>query len=443
MDYGTDASGAVTSLVSSALPTYFDYDKSIRYLSRDIFTLSQWEKLIYEALSCGPVLYKGRSAAGGHAFVCDGYAGDGYFHINWGWGGMSDANFLLDILDPDNQGIGGSDMDFNQQQGAIVNIKPNEGGEPFKPMLWAANGLQFSLADESPDYRLDIKGFISNEGPFIIPDGTYMSMTFQQLYDESYRRATLGVAGLKVGWGYSGVNLYVQDFLPDGTFIVSCEMTQDKQEWYPIMIKHDTEKFALLDVKTVDGVKTVTLYTAKIQLPECQAEYPSDITISNVDVSMTANLTSTSEFDADHNVRLEIINGSELYAYGEEKSVHLSGGDSAELAYTTTTLTAAQAPAEPGVETLDETGSDLQPGTYKMRLSISNNDGHYVPLTPAVEVSLLNGTVGVDAPEMENGASEVWYDMQGRMVSAENGAILAPGVYVKRTGNKSQKIVIR
>ena len=35
---------------------------------------------------------------GGHAFVCDGYDGKGYYHINWGWGGDSDAYFLLLVL---------------------------------------------------------------------------------------------------------------------------------------------------------------------------------------------------------------------------------------------------------------------------------------------------------------------------------------------------------
>ena len=43
--------------------------------------------------------YDGASNTGGHAFVCDGYS-EGYFHFNWGWGGMSDGYFLLTALDP-------------------------------------------------------------------------------------------------------------------------------------------------------------------------------------------------------------------------------------------------------------------------------------------------------------------------------------------------------
>ena len=41
-----------------------------------------------------------RSSSVGHEFVCDGYDGNGYFHFNWGWGGMSDGYFLLDALNP-------------------------------------------------------------------------------------------------------------------------------------------------------------------------------------------------------------------------------------------------------------------------------------------------------------------------------------------------------
>ena len=38
--------------------------------------------------------------------MCDGYDGNGMFHINWGWNGMSNGYFLLSVLDPDTQGIG-------------------------------------------------------------------------------------------------------------------------------------------------------------------------------------------------------------------------------------------------------------------------------------------------------------------------------------------------
>ena len=58
--------------------------------------------MLYEELSSGrPVLYSGSKNMSGHEFVCDGYDGNGMFHINWGWNGLSNGYFLLNVLDPD------------------------------------------------------------------------------------------------------------------------------------------------------------------------------------------------------------------------------------------------------------------------------------------------------------------------------------------------------
>ena len=83
-----------------------------------------------------PVFYMGvTSDEGGHAFVCDGYR-DGYFHINWGWSGVSNGYFLLWSLDPDVQGTGGSSsgngFDFYQD---ILTARPAEAGDVAVPQV--------------------------------------------------------------------------------------------------------------------------------------------------------------------------------------------------------------------------------------------------------------------------------------------------------------------
>lgn len=128
MDYG-QSSGAVSADVATALPTYFGYDKSIVYLDRDAYGIETWEAMIRNEHNAGrPVFYKGRSDEGGHAFVCDGYDTEGYFHFNWGWGGMSNGYFILSILNPGEQGIGSFEGGYNTGQAIIINIKPDEGG---------------------------------------------------------------------------------------------------------------------------------------------------------------------------------------------------------------------------------------------------------------------------------------------------------------------------
>lgn len=129
MNYGP-SSGANMFRVADALKKYFDYNETTTYLSRSFYTNDKWEDIIYNELASGrPVLYGGQSTGGGHAFVCDGYRYEyatDFFHINWGWGGMSDEYYVLSVLDPySGQGDGGSSSTggFYFGQEAIVGIQ--------------------------------------------------------------------------------------------------------------------------------------------------------------------------------------------------------------------------------------------------------------------------------------------------------------------------------
>lgn len=123
MNYGTDASGAQSTQMLAGAVQYLKYNTEARCLDRDIFSPTQWEEMVYENLSTvGPVYYAGNDGEAGHAFVCDGYRSNGYFHFNWGWGGAYDGFFLLDALNPEGQGIGGNTGGFNYGQEAFFNF---------------------------------------------------------------------------------------------------------------------------------------------------------------------------------------------------------------------------------------------------------------------------------------------------------------------------------
>lgn len=122
-------SGATSRDQDAALVNNFKYSRSIRYKYRNFCTSAEFEDIIYDNLKQGlPVLYNGRSSAGGHSFVCDGYAGDHYFHFNWGWSGISDGYFYLARLNPEAVGAGGSTGGFNSSQGISYNIRPVRDG---------------------------------------------------------------------------------------------------------------------------------------------------------------------------------------------------------------------------------------------------------------------------------------------------------------------------
>lgn len=130
MDYNT-SSGAYASDCVHALGEYFDYDKStLKSLSRANYNYGKWQEIIYNELASNrPVIYSGQSAGGGHAFVCDGYDKDDFFHINWGWSGGADNYFRLCLLNPSEQGAGGSTTNegFGLEQAAVIGIQPSDG----------------------------------------------------------------------------------------------------------------------------------------------------------------------------------------------------------------------------------------------------------------------------------------------------------------------------
>ena len=136
MQYSSEASGAQSADVAPALKNYFNYNpETTQFVKRDNYSASRWADIIYHELANGrPVIYSGRTLSDGHEFVCDGYryeSGTDFFHINWGWGGVSDDYFVLSALNPAEQGVGGSNSTggWRFNQGATIGIqKPTEHG---------------------------------------------------------------------------------------------------------------------------------------------------------------------------------------------------------------------------------------------------------------------------------------------------------------------------
>lgn len=131
MDYSTSGSGAMTDVVPSALYKNFSYDQACSYSQADQYPESDWIDIMYHQLDNGmPIIYGGFGTGyrGGHQFICDGYRTDNYFHINWGWSGVSDGYYKLSALSPSTQGAGGNTSDFSTGCDAVYFVrKPVEG----------------------------------------------------------------------------------------------------------------------------------------------------------------------------------------------------------------------------------------------------------------------------------------------------------------------------
>lgn len=119
---GTQVYYAVKPLVNN-----FKYKETVRWQSRSSFrTKEAWiNELKDEMDNYGPVIYAGFSNDGGHCFVLDGYATEGYVHVDWGWNYMENGWYDLDILEPGKQGIGGSSSGYSYGQQMIRYLKPD------------------------------------------------------------------------------------------------------------------------------------------------------------------------------------------------------------------------------------------------------------------------------------------------------------------------------
>ena len=110
MEYSASSSGAQTFDLGWRMSNYFKFPSTMHYVYHEGYSIAEWDSLlIHELKTNGPILYTGYTTAWeGHAFVCDGYDGNGLYHINWGWGGSADGYYRISVLDASESGTGGS-----------------------------------------------------------------------------------------------------------------------------------------------------------------------------------------------------------------------------------------------------------------------------------------------------------------------------------------------
>ena len=115
MMYEPDGSGAYSTDVPDAINMYFSYSEHATHIGRS-GTYNDWIALLKTNIDQHiPLYYSGQSPDGGHAFICDGYDADDFFHFNWGWGGSSNAFILID----------GEHFDYTSSQAIIYDFIPN------------------------------------------------------------------------------------------------------------------------------------------------------------------------------------------------------------------------------------------------------------------------------------------------------------------------------
>ena len=262
-----EMSGAQTQLVRNLVVERFGYDPSILYLSRECYTLADWEELLYNELAAKrPVLYDGSTINNeGHAFVCDGYMeqdGTPYFHINWGWGGLSDGYFLIDTLDPESQGTGGasSGAGFDYNQNATIHFMPNQGGA-WEPQVKASGtGLvltsSFNMGnDVTVSYA---GGGFYNYSYTTLANGMAYGLRVEGEGQSFCRFAAATSSETQPMYGVSSYNVLLSGIQPNSTYIVTpvYRLADDNTKVYDIEMPYGAVRQYVIKTGTYNATAT-------------------------------------------------------------------------------------------------------------------------------------------------------------------------------------------
>lgn len=376
MDYSSDESGASSLDMGPALYKYFNYDKSMSAPQRYFYGLMDWENMIYAELQQNrPVLYGGQSYEGGHQFVCDGYSEDGYFHFNWGWGGMSDGYFLLSALDPMDQGIGGSasQSGFDFDQGILINFMPPKEGSEVPVLIYCYGNFESSATQVVLGKDLTLK---SSEGFFNFASTNIEGSmgiklvnsqgTATYLKDSEHRNfaAITGIEDYKVT---------LPATLADGTYTVTPAFQKTgSTEWDDVLCPLSGTNQLTMTVS--DGVATIkATSSATIEITDFSLNTPIYLD-KDFSTSFTITNTGTEEYYGEFNLFLFDEDGEEVAPSADLDAIDLQPGESQTVTYVT--KFSSEYETESGEIT-------VQPGQYVLGIfSHFTNQQLYIYQTP-------------------------------------------------------------
>lgn len=362
MQYTPSESGAASFNAAKALNEYFGYDQAVVCLERQYYTSSEWEDLVYSQLKdYGPVQYSGSNSSSGHSFVCDGYRSDGYFHINWGWGGVSDGYFLLSALDPSQQGIGGSTAGYNSGQDIIANVlRPREGSTPTVLIAYP-QGFRFSNSSVALGAVASVSGPLYNMGSQTI--GGYMGVCMKNdVTGETFYAEYPYYSDIEPLSGFSALNFYMPSDLPEGSYTVSPGFRTDNDNvWTP-------SKVNIAYPQTVH--MTVTGKTATFSTPTGAELTSTDLSLDtplHLDAifKLTATIRNTGDSEFYGDIRPALISGTSIVALGESAAADIASGSSMNFEYA-------------GSFNLFADGKKPEPGEYTMALAQQSGNGYKI-----------------------------------------------------------------
>jgi len=308
MDYNTAAAGgsaAYISDVGKALLNNFWYSPSIAYKQRAYYSSDEWETILKAQIdSRQPILYGGQDSNGaGHAFVCDGYQDGGYFHFNWGWGGMYQDNtyFLTTVLNPGTGGAGSGSGVYNLGQEIVINIIPDSNaGTPSYEMVLAdgvSEGITYPVIFSSTATQIDknVSFNVTARYYFNIGYFTLSGNPGVALYDKTNQ--LLQVLSLSTnydfingsGWGFTFPCSVTQQTITPGDYFIKPIVIATSGDTIPV---RTTVQLPI----TVKGV-TLNNITLNLAVGDNAQLTPNYFAVSSTGVTWTSSASTIATVD--------------------------------------------------------------------------------------------------------------------------------------------------
>lgn len=427
MNYFPTASGADVNDASQALLKYWDYSDDIRYMRRGWFSLREWSQLLYDALkNYGPILYGGFSMSSAHAFVCDGYDGEGLFHFNWGWDGIADGYFAIDLLNPvveDEPWKTG----YNGSQSALLNIHPRSPENPGTPTytvwfdsyyLTPATGYgDDSTHTLHPGDGFTLRGEGENYGPFAIPAGSKFATIFTSCYDGTSYPSNIVELSSDLGiYSSFDSNLkIVPEGLPDGIYSLENDFNISPSGWGHGIPAPMTIRYSAL----VENNGSDISFIESICIPRIEAADIPDIIDIRSPVQIHATISNTMPRKIERPVRVELIQNGIVKGWSPWIIASLEPEETMDLGLRAESWT-----------WINETAS--HDGDYLLCLSMRNSFGDiWIPMGQGKKVT-VSGSAGLDAVIADDILEDSVYDLFGRKVSMHQKG----SIYI-RSGKKN------
>ena len=229
-DYTAEATGALPNILS--MYENYGYSPSCHYAMRDYYAAEAWNDLLRSEIEANrPIFYSAYTAEQeGHAFVLDGFDDNDYFHVNWGWGGVSDGFFKIDGLILD-------EYHFDSMHWAFLGIHPVRDGEVDNWLYMSAPGMTTQTKEFATGVEFMIDG-ISVANPSVVDFYGDIRLGVCDIKGECKSWASEEKAiSLDLGCATSVLDIYcvVSDEICSGDRLRAFYRSRQGDEWHAMM----------------------------------------------------------------------------------------------------------------------------------------------------------------------------------------------------------------